>query len=197
MEDSTLQTSALNQSPKRSKFLFLFIVGIVIIVVGFGAWQFFGVNTEKPEEQKTTPTPTEFKLPTDTPTPEAKKEEEPINTPTPEPTSTPKPKPTSDPVDKATGLDRSELSIEAQNGSGIEGAAGEASDTLKAFGYDVVSIGNADNFDYENIVIQVKSTKSEFLSLLKKDLGTSYTIGTTSADLSTSSSADALVIIGK
>lgn len=195
MEDSTLQTSSLNQSPKRSKFLFLFIVGIVIILAGFGAWQFLGANTQKPEEEKATPTPTEFKLPTDTPKPEVTKEAEPTETPTSAPTSTPKP--TSDPVDKATGLDRSELSVEIQNGSGIEGVAGKASDTLKALGYNVTAVGNADNFDYEGTVIQVKSTKSDYLALLKKDLGSDYTIGTTSADLSADSSSDALVIIGK
>lgn len=195
MEDSTLQTSSFNQSPKRSKFLFLFIVGIVIILVGFGAWQFLGANTQKPEEEKTTPTPTEFRLPTDTPTPEVTKEAEPTDTPSSTPASTPKP--TSDPVDKSTGLDRSELTVEVQNGSGAEGAAGEASDALKVLGYNVTAVGNADNFDYENTVIQVKSTKSDYLPLLKKDLGSDYTIGTTSADLTADSSADALVIVGK
>jgi len=190
-----LQTNSFNQSPKRSRFLIYFIISILIIVGAFGAWQFFGVNSEKSKTPEATPTPKEFQLPTETPAPEA--------TPTgkltgaPSPTATLTPKPTIDSVDKSTGLDRSELTVEVQNGSGVAGAAGEASDQLKALGYDVVLVGNADNFDYEKTVIQVKSTKSQFLSLLKKDLGTNYNIGTASADLTATSSADALVIVGK
>jgi hypothetical protein len=195
MEDPTLQTSILSKPPKRSKFLFFFIAGIVVILMGFGGWQFFSVNTESTEEQEATPTPTEFKIPTDTPTPEVTQEPEPTDAPSPTPTFTPKP--TSDPVDKSTGLDRSELSVEVQNGSGAEGVAGKASDFLKSLGYDIIAAGNADNFDYENTTIQVKSSMSEYLSLLEKDLGDTYIIGSTSADLPSSSSADALVIIGK
>lgn len=197
MEDNTLQPGILSQSPKRSKFLIFFVVSILIIVGGFGAWQFFGSEAEEVETSTETPTPTKFQIPTDEPTAQSTPEV----TETPEPTSVPPatstPKPTVNPIDKITGLDRSELTVEVQNGSGVAGAAGKASETLKALGYNVVAAGNADNFDYENTVIQVKSAKSEFLSLLKKDLGTDYSIGTTSADLSTGSSADALVIIGK
>jgi len=68
---------------------------------------------------------------------------------------------------------------------------------LKSFGYKITSTGNADNYNYENVTIQVKSTKSNFLALLKKDLGFSYTVGSASADLSSDSTSDALVIIGK
>ena len=191
MEDSTLQTGALNQSPKRSKFLIFFVISIFIIVGAFGAWQFFGAKSQE-EEKIPTPTPTEFQLPTEKPTPEATKEE-PANTPSP--TSTPEP--TVNPIDKTTGLDRSKLSIEVQNGSGAVGVAKKAADVLKALGYVISSTGNADNYEYSNVTIQVKGGKSNFLSLLQKDLGSSYTVGTASADLTATSSADALVIVGK
>ena len=84
-----------------------------------------------------------------------------------------------------------------QNGSGVVGAAKKAADALKELGYGISSTGNADNYDYTNVTIQVKSGKSNFLSLLQKDLGSSYTVGTASADLTVTSSADALVIVGK
>ena len=118
-----------------------------------------------------------------------------IKTSSPQPTLAPKP--TINPVDKSTGLNRSKLSVTVQNGSGQAGVAGKAADILKNLGYNVTSTGNADNYDFVNVSIQVKALSSEFLALLKKDLAESYTIGSNSADLSTSFSSDALVIIGK
>lgn len=180
------------QSPKKSRRFVLIILVFIIFAIGvFGGKHF--LNSKNPKKVSPsvtiTPTPTEYQFPTDTPSPS--------ESPTPEKPPTSTPKPTTNPVDKATGLDRSKLSIEVQNGSGEVGAASKASDTLKTFGYKVIATGNADNFNYENTTIKVKTEKSDFLSLLKKDLGFSYTVGTASADLSASSSADALVIVGK
>lgn len=182
----------VSQSPKKSRRLMLII--FIIIVVGaliFGGKGFFGGRSEKSDESSIVPTPTieNIEFPTETPIPTV--------SPTLEPTIVPTAKPTSNPVDNATGLDRSTLPVEVQNGSGEVGAASKASETLKTFGYRVVAIGNADNFNYEDTTIKIKSDKSDFLPLLKKDLGFSYTIGSSSADLSASSSADVVVIIGK
>jgi len=147
------------------------------------------------EQAQVTPTstppaggsPTE--TPTDTPTPE--------KSPTPEATKIPTPKPTTNPVDKTTGLDRSQLTVEIQNGSGTAGVAGKASDFLKNLGYQVAKTGNADNFDYKGVTISIKSDFAKYLPLLKSDVSANYTIQTATSDLSASSSADALVIIGK
>ena len=192
MEESAFPTPAINKAPKKSK-RFLFLVGAVIIIaiIIFAGPRFLGSKDQK-EDSEITPTPTEFQIPTDTPEPSPS--EEPASTP--KPTSSPTPKPASNPIDKATGLDRSKLSVEVQNGSGEAGVAGKAAGILKDLGY-LTSTGNADNFNYSNVTIQVKSAKSDYLSLLKKDLAASYTIGSSSSDLSASSSADALVIIGK
>ena len=193
MEDSAFPAPAINKAPKKSKrFLFLVVAIVIIIIIIFAAPRFLGSKNNK-ESSKITPTPTEFQIPTDTPEPSLSEEP----TSTPKPTNTPTPKPTSNPVDKATGLDRSKLSVEVQNGSGEAGVAGKGSGILKDLGYNVASTGNADNFDYSNVTVKVKSAKSDYLSLLKKDLSASYTIGSSSSDLSASSSADALVIIGK
>jgi len=191
MEETTLQSSVLDKQPKRSKFLIFFIVSILIIVGAFGAWQFLGLKSQK--EEASTPTPTKFQLPTEAPTLEASPTAKPTTVLSP--TSTPKT--TVNPVDKQSGLDRSKLTIEVQNGSGVVGAAKKAADALKELGYVISSTGNADNYDYTNVTVQVKSSKSNFLSLLQKDLGSSYTVGTASADLTATSSADALVIVGK
>ena len=198
MEDSSFQ-SPINQfnysSPDAAKkpkkffyvIIFLLVLGAFFLLRGL----FFGSNKQK-EEQALNPTPTsaEFQFPTETPVPDLSPTDEPKTTVTPTVKAV-------NPVDQSTGLDRSLLSVEVQNGSGETGAAGKGSTILKDFGYKVISTGNADNFDYQGVTIRVKSTKTNFLALLKKDLGFSYTVGSTSADLSSNSIADALVIIGK
>jgi cell division protein FtsL len=100
------------------------------------------------------------------------------------------------PVDKS-GLDRSKLSITVENGSGVEGTAGKAAKILKDLGYNVVSTGNADNFNYEGVTIQVKDPQSNFVNLLKKDLANDYTVTSGTSDLAPDSSTDAVIIIGK
>lgn len=178
------------QTQKRSsRFIFLIIALLIIGAAVFAGSKFLGTKEQNTKNQSASPTPTESVFPSDTPTPQTSV--------TPGPSDTPTPEPTADPVDKATGLDRSDLNVEVQNGSGEVGVASKGSETLKSFGYHVVSIGNADNFNYENVTIDVKSDKSKYLPLLKKDLATVYTIGSSSDSLSASSSADALVIIGK
>jgi hypothetical protein len=192
MENTTLQPNVLDKSPKRSKFIIFFIISIVIIIAIFGGWRFLSSRPQKATAPAIRPSPTEYQLPKEapkSPTPEATK--------TAKPTASPTSEPTVNPVDKSTGLDRSKLTVEVQNGSGVVGAAKKAADALKGLGYVISATGNADNYDYTNVTIQVKSSKSNYLSLLQKDLGSSYTVGTASADLTATSSADALVIVGK
>ena len=195
MEDSSTQSpiSQFNyQSPqsggKSKKFLKLIIFAIIVIGLIWGIQKLFFGGSKEEKTVAITPTPTEYQFPTDTPAPSPTGALEPTVTPTSKAVN---------PVDSATGLDRSTLSVEVQNGSGETGVASKGSDVLKGFGYKVIGTGNADNFDYQNTTIKVKSTKTNFLSLLKKDLGFSYTVGSTSADLASSSTADALVIVGK
>lgn len=178
-----------NKSPRRFIFLVLFLLLFVAAI--FGVTRFMGLGEDNEKKAEPTSSPTEIPFPTDVPTPSPKE------SPTPQVSKTPTPKPTANPIDKATGLDRSSLSVEVLNGSGKAGVASLASDLLKGLGYKVTSVGNADNFDYENTEIQVASSKSTYLDLLKKDLGNTYTIGTASGTLTASTSADAVVIVGK
>lgn len=182
---------------KRKRVLFLLIFLLVVGGLVFGASRFLGSSSQK-EEADITPTPTEFIFPTDTPTPT---EEEGKATPTPTKGATttvaPTAKPSSNPKDSSTGLDRSSLSVQVLNGSGVAGVAKKGSDFLSGLGYSIASTGNADNEDFQGVTIQVKSAKSSFAALLKKDLSTDYTVTSATSDLSASSSADALVIIGK
>ncbi len=182
-------------SPKRNakRFFYLLATIVVIGLLLFGGFKLFG-GSNKSATSEITPTPTEFITETPFPT------ESTTPTPTSTPTATKTPTPTvkANPVDSATGLDRSTLDVSIQNGSGETGVAKTASDYLSGLGYNIVSTGNAATTNFTNITIQVKSTtKSGFLTLLKNDLSAKYTVGTTSSDLSASSSTDALVVIGK
>ncbi len=180
------------RSSGNRKKVILIVLGIVILafLVVIAAIATGGKGEQ--ELVDVTPTPTEEITPTEEPTPTPEEE---TPTPTTKATVTPT-KTSSSNTDSASGLDRSSLTIMVQNGGGVPGAASKAKATLEGLGYTVSGTGNADNFEYENTVIQVKSTKKAYLDLLKKDLAKSYTIGTTSATL-TSGSADAIVIVGK
>lgn len=191
------QSTTGNEQPKKRSWKKALLVLVVLALLGFGGYNamayFLGSGTPvQQEEVEITPTPTIEEIqeaPTETPTPE--------ESPTPEATKEPTPRPTTSPIDKTTGLDRRELSIEVQNGSGEKGVAGKVADFLKSFGYKISGAKNADNFDYTNVTISIKSASENYLSLLKKDLNTQYSVGDTNSTLSASSSADAVVIVGK
>ena len=197
MEETPLETNPQFTAPapqrkinKRFVYLIAFVILLVLLFAGYkllGSSNKNNINNPPVE----TPAPTEELLPIDSPAPTDE------ITPTPIPSDTPTPKPTSNPIDKTTGLNRSKLSVTVQNGSGEAGVAATGKDFLNGLGYDVISTSNADNFDYTGVTIQVKSASSDYLTLLKSDLGAKYIVGNTSSDLSASVSADALVIIGK
>ena len=111
-------------------------------------------------------------------------------TPTPSGTVTSTPTPTE------AALDKEELSVQVLNGSGTSGAASDLADVLKDAGYTVSSTGNADRFDYEETVIQVKKSQQGYGSLLRKDLSASYTVATEVETLAESARYDAIVIVG-
>ena len=199
MEETHSETSPQFAPAPRKKINKRFIyatAAVLVVVLLFGGYKFLNSDTtNKDINNDISTTPQQEQIITDTPVPT--EEQSPTPTEKPTPTDTPTPKPTSNPVDSSTGLDRSTLSVTVQNGSGQAGVAGSGSDFLKQLGYNVTSTGNADNFDYVNVSVNVKSSESEFLSLLKKDLGTKYTVASSSSNLDNGFSSDALVIIGK
>lgn len=176
-------------SSKLKPILFLVILLVIVGLVIFGTMKFLEARDSALE---ISPTPTEFVLePTDEPAPTEKE-----STGSAESTPTGR---AGSPTPRATGtsgLDRSTLKVEILNGSGTAGVAGKVQTILEDLGYTVTRTGNADNFDYEETVINVKATRKNFLSQLEKDLGDDYAIGSTSATL-TGTSADAVVIVGK
>ncbi len=194
---------AISQQSQSKKPKTLIVLAVFLILLGallFVGSRFLTTQTENNDADNEKAAPTAVIAPSDTPAPS----EEPTATPKKEtaptktvsPTEAAKTTTTSSSVDKATGLDRASLTVSIQNGSGVAGVASKMSTVLKDLGYVIGSTGNADNFDYTNVTIQVKSTKSKYLPILKKDIAATYTVGDATATLA-SGSADAVIIIGK
>lgn len=197
MDDSQLfpdTSSYYKKSAKRPKGIIVVVFLLLLFITGiFLGIRYFG-GEQRPQIQgllPTTPTPTLIPSPTTEPTAAEEKDDP---TPTASKTTgtiTPSISPTG-----TTASGRKALSVAVENGSGVSGAAAGIARDLRTLGYNVVSTGNADAFDYEDVTIQVKATKKGMLETLKKDLSEDYTITEATADL-TGSTADALVIIGK
>lgn len=101
------------------------------------------------------------------------------------------PTPTVKPVNK------SQLKIQVLNGTDSKGVAAKARDVLVAAGYSGVTVGNAENSDYEMTEISIKQTKKAYLEELSKDLTDGkYTLGSQVRDLPENSEYDAVVVIG-
>lgn len=115
----------------------------------------------------------------------------PTITPTGSPTKiTPGPSEKPTPTVKPKGI-----SVRVLNGSGVTGVAGKVADFLKSLGYAIAGTGNAPNYNYATTEISTK--KSQTLSTLQADLAGKYEVGSASATLSATESADAVVIVGK
>lgn len=212
MADESNQETFLNPSRRSyvyesskgsgSKKRVILIIFGIIILIALIAYAIIATGGKGESELNLTPAPTQPLVETPTPISETPTPTTSDETPTPSPKVSPTSKVTPTPgkgtptPTTTSGLERSSLKIAVQNGSGVAGAATKMSDALKKLGYDVVSSGNADNFEYAETEIQVKTTKKTYLEMLKGDLSADYTIGSATSDY-TGTTADAVVIVGK
>jgi len=195
---STQPSYSKQKAPFPRKLVFLLLLLILLCAGGFAGVRYMqeGGTSQTLVSPQTTPaeeTPTQTPSPTEalTPTPEEK-----VST-TPSPTSKVTPTKTAGVTPAVAGAStRSSTTVSVLNGSGIAGAASKISTTLKDAGYTIGTVGNAQTFDYTGVTIQVKKSKSSILTQLKTDLS-SYKVGSTSATLTESNAADAVVIVGK
>lgn len=101
------------------------------------------------------------------------------------------------PVPTQEEVDISAHTIEILNGSGIAGEAARVKTALEQEGFTVVSIGNADQSDYENTMIQTKKDSPQaFIGMLKSVLEKTYVLDETE-ELSKQEESDVRVIIGR
>lgn len=96
--------------------------------------------------------------------------------------------------EKPETFDRSKITLEILNGSGVAGAAKKIADNLAALGYQIIEVGNASASEQSQIFISnsLEKYKSEFL----KDLEEDFKEATISGELE-DSTASARIIIGK
>jgi uncharacterized protein YvpB len=100
--------------------------------------------------------------------------------------------------DALTEINRSIPKIAIKNGAGEVGAASQMREILKDFGYSVNSIENADNFDYQNVSIAVKSNFSDYLYILSRDIKIAgYRIASFSASLADDQKMDVIIVVGR
>lgn len=171
-------------TPKKSKKGPLIAV-VVLLLLAAGAYFFFNQQSQTTKKSNVTPTVSPTVEPTATP------EATPSGTITPTGDITPTVRPTTGEVEAAT-----ELNVQVLNGSGAVGVAGEARDQLTSKGYENVDTGNADNFDYEGVTINIKASRQEFLADIEAALKDKYTLND-SGTLSASSPYDVVITVGK
>lgn len=64
------------------------------------------------------------------------------------------------------------VTVAVLNGSGVAGAAGQTAKRLRDLGHEVVSVGNADRFDYEQTQVVAVSGDLDAADMIAKVLGT-------------------------
>lgn len=111
--------------------------------------------------------------------------------PTPSPEVSPEPSPT-----PLVELDRSDITVQVLNGSGVSGAASKAKDYLEDLGYSVSNIGNADSSDFESTQISLKADAEKYESLLRSDLEEEYTVSSNVEALDEDSDYDVVITLG-
>lgn len=105
--------------------------------------------------------------------------------------------PTSTPTPVEEGVDLSAYSIEILNGSGVAGVAGSEQEALEADEFNVENTGNAENQDFTETIIAVKSDVSEeFIEKLRDSLEERYVVAAGTEELEDDNDYDVVVTIG-
>jgi len=96
-------------------------------------------------------------------------------------------------VTKAAGV----LTISVLNGSGTKGEASKAAELLRAKGFDIGTVGNADNYDYQETIVKLKKDKMDSKQAIIDALKGTYVVSSTVVELDAGASSDGEVIVGK
>ncbi len=104
--------------------------------------------------------------------------------------------PTPTPAASDEDVNLSVYTISVLNGSGIKGEASTLQKKLDAEGYNVTTIGNAED-DVVKTLIEVKDKVSKsYINKLKEELSVTYTLDTDVGELSSSNEEDVVITIG-
>ncbi|MBU0650119.1 LytR C-terminal domain-containing protein [Patescibacteria group bacterium] len=104
------------------------------------------------------------------------------------------PEPSSAPIPQSE-IKRADLKIRVENGNGVAGSAGQLQAYLEGFGYQVVSVGNADHTNYTKTTVKLPKEFSDYTTLLTNDLKTNYDVEIQPTDTKPTE-YDVLIIVG-
>jgi len=92
----------------------------------------------------------------------------------------------------------SDFRIQILNGTGTAGQASEVSNLLNKNDFKIESVGNADNYDFSQTQIEVKSSvPTDIIDLIKKSLEDDYSAKVLTSNLPETSEFDIIVTTGK
>ena len=178
MEDQQTPTAGSpiyqESQEKNAKWLWMLIIFIIIAALvfaffkGIGPFAKFSPFVQKEEKEEVSPTPMAISSPS----------------------------PTSEATPGADSINKAEPKIRVLNGSGTPGVASSFKDFLEGLGYKVVSIGNANTYDYASTELRFKEAFKKFKDALVSDLSSKYSVKVSASDLEATDSADIEVIIG-
>jgi len=161
-------------SGKTNYKLILLVTVISALVVGFVAGGVYVYFSGLSQIEETAPQPTQA--------PEAA-------SPTPTSQASPSPIPGEE-------IDVTSYKVSVLNGSGQIGAAGSAGSLLEDQGFEVANIGNANRYDYEATVVQVKETVPEqVIQMVEDALSDTYSVEL-GDELPSTSGYDIIVTVG-
>jgi hypothetical protein len=98
-------------------------------------------------------------------------------------------------VTPAKELDRKELVVRIENGSGVNGMAAKTQTLLEKLGYKVLEIDTADEVR-DSSLLKLKATRADYKELLQKDLKDYLPDLETAEGIETSDPYDVLIIVG-
>jgi len=93
-------------------------------------------------------------------------------------------------------LNRADLKIRVENGSGVAGAAGRTRDFLQELDYDVLSIGDATESDLEKTRLEFKDSVENYRDMLIADMSENYELNVAEESLDDILEYDVLITVG-
>lgn len=177
-QGSGVSFPSLNPEPKKSSGPKTFLIIGILILVAILGFVIYKSATGKSGDETPDPTPFDNLTTSDVPS------SLPTSTPTSTPVGTPK-----------ASIDKSKISIEIQNGTGVPGDAGYLQTQLKNLGYTNAKAGNASEQDATATTVTF-STKldSTIVAEITQKLNSLYV--TVNTKTSSSQTSDVLVVTG-
>lgn len=145
-------------------------IGLLIALLLMAAGGFLWYRNTTPQQPVPTPEPTITEAP---------------------PTETPTPTPTEEPP-----LDVSTLDVNVLNGTGLPGVSSSVASLLRDKGFETITTGNADSYDYTTTIVRKKEGVSDQIYTILTDILSEYTLE--KFDILTSDNPyDVLIIVGE